>query len=140
MVRNCCIACFLFSFMNVLCSMVLTSTKLFLLSLLFAVWNKLHLFLLTHHCQMLCPRFQMDFGCRASARTPLTPRMEQGSGGSGTQAAEKLWNLCRHPNSATAPGCVCNSTHRDSQRSHGMSSTLKNKRFQGCSIHKNTCF
>lgn len=44
------------------------------------------------------------------------------------------------PSSATAPGCVCNSTLRDSQRSRGMSFTPKIKRFQGCSIHKNTFF
>lgn len=82
MVRNCCIACFLFSFSSVLCSMVLTSTKQFLLSLLFAVQNKLHLFLLTHPCQILgCLHLRWSFGCRAATRPTMTPRAAAGAEG-----------------------------------------------------------
>lgn len=148
MVRNCCIACFLFSFINVLCSMVLTSTKQFLLSLLLAVQSKLHLFLLTHHCQVLCclhhrwifwvQGLQQNHSdsqgsecCRAWGERGAAEFHQQP-----LQAAVEP----QQPSSATAPACVCNSAHRDSQRSHGISFTPKIKRFQGCSIHKNTFF
>lgn len=79
MVRNCCIAWFLYSFINALCSMVLTSTEQFPLSLLFAVQSKLHLFVLTYHCQVLCCLdYRWILGCRASSRTTMTPRAAVG--------------------------------------------------------------
>lgn len=127
--------------------MVLTSTKQFLLSLLFAVQNKLHLFLLTYHCQILCCLdYRWIFGCRATARTTVTHRAAVGPEDAAGLGVNWGW-CCRMPSAtsagscgATAPGCGCNSTHRNSQRSHGISFSPRSKRFQGCSIHKNTFF
>lgn len=131
--------------------MVLTSTKQFCLSLLFAVQNKLHLLLLTYHCQILsCLNCRWIFGCRASPRSAVTHRAAAGPQNAAGLGVSLGW-CCRMPSatsagscgatapsSATAPGCVCSSTHRDSQRSHGRSFTPQIKRFQGCLIHKDT--
>lgn len=141
MVRNCCIAWFLFSFINALCSMVLTSTEQFPLSLLFAVQSKVHLFVLTYHCQVLCCLdYRWILGCRASSRTTMTPSEScRAWGESGADAAEfhqeslKAAVEPQHPSTARVPGCVCNPTHRNSQRSHGISFAPKIKRFLGCS-------
>lgn len=130
--------------------MVLTSTEQLPLSLLFAVQTAP---VCTHISLpgVVLSQLQTDFGVQGQQQNHSDSqgcRWASEScrawGKSGADAAEFHQEPLQaavepqHQSSATLPGCVCNSTHKDSQRSHGINFTPKIKRFQGCSIHKNT--